>query len=298
MPMTIAEENEHYKFMKKRQEEADESFKKLLKMFPIKENPEPKKKVGRPKKVSVNSKPEVSKFDKAKFKDLKNKVDSLFEKPPFKITQDKYSKIVKMIQNDEYEKAEQELAPYFTEPKKRGRPQKDANIMKARTDIKNNILTTEMNVKGGLSDKVKKALKESIMGAIESKIKGGSITDTYDVDYYDPVHKQQYNKMKNAYLNNKDSKQKKAGKDFYDGIEKRDVEIAKKKRGRPRKIKGRGLDDEFEDEIEENAKTGGIGSIELQRKNQQIGNVKYDNIAGYYASLMKNTAMNGLRDNM
>ena len=256
MPMTIAEENEHYKFMKKRQEEADESFKKLLKMFPIKENPEPKKKVGRPKKVSVNSKPEVSKFDKAKFKDLKNKVDSLFEKPPFKITQDKYSKIVKMIQNDEYEKAEQELAPYFTEPKKHGRPQKDANIMKARTDIKGNILSTEMNVKGGLSDKVKKALKESIMGAIESKIKGGSITDTCD------------------------------------------VEIAKKKRGRPRKIKGRGLDDDFEDEIEENAKTKGIGSIELQRKNQQIGNVKYDNIAGYYASLMKNTAMNGLRDNM
>lgn len=254
------------------------------------------------------------------------------------------------------------------EPKKRGRPRKDANIMKARTDIKDNVLTTEMNVKGGLSDKVKKALKESIMGAIESKItgRGGGTSNSYkkydngeynddeesmrpregvettleernvmrqqqiqllrDIESYLPPMNVQFRKgrsileLANEFTNNDSfdiSNRTEESKGHYENTERRRIvkinivrellnqyhylsrqmsggSITEKKRGRPRKIKGRGL----EDEIQESKESKGIGSIELQRKNQQIGNVKSDTISGYYAKLMQNTSMSGLRDNM
>jgi len=134
-------------------------------------------------------------------------------------------------------------------------------------------------------------------------MKGGSITDTYDVEYFNPAHKQAYNTIMNAYLTHRDKKQKKAGSDYYKDLERREKvykEKTKKKRGRPRKIKGRGVDDEIEDNDESNTETEasdneGIGSLELQQKNQQLGNTVNKSISDYYSSLMSNTAMNGIR---
>ena len=123
-------------------------------------------------------------------------------------------------------------------------------------------------------------------------IKGGSIVDTYDVEYFNPAHKQSYNTIMNAYLTHRDKKQKKAGSDYYEDLERREKvykEKTKKKRGRPRKIKGRGIEDESESDSE------GIGSIDLQQKNQQLGNTVNKSISDYYSSLMSNTAMSGIR---
>ena len=133
------------------------------------------------------------------------------------------------------------------------------------------------------------------------KMKGGSITDTYDVEYFNPAHKQAYNNIMNAYLTHRDKKQKKAGSDYYEDLEKREKvykEKIKKKRGRPRKIKGRGIEDESdssksEGELEKGSE--GIGSIDLQMKNQQLGDMVNKSISDYYSNLMSNTAMSGIR---
>ena len=127
-------------------------------------------------------------------------------------------------------------------------------------------------------------------------MKGGSIVDTYDVEYFNPAHKQAYNTIMNAYLTHRDKKQKKAGSDYYEDLERREKvykEKTKKKRGRPRKIKGRGVEDESESESE--SESEGIGSLELQMKNQQLGNTVNESISDYYSSLMTNTAMSGIR---
>ena len=66
-------------------------------------------------------------------------------------------------------------------PKKRGRPvkPKTTNIMKARSDMTktgNKIdIETEFNIKAGIDPKIKKALKENILEALNGKMKGGSI---------------------------------------------------------------------------------------------------------------------------
>ena len=61
--------------------------------------------------------------------------------------------------------------------KKRGRPRKEQNILKARSDIKKSdssksgyVVNTQMNVRDHLTPKVKKALKLSLQEAIKQHI--------------------------------------------------------------------------------------------------------------------------------
>ena len=61
--------------------------------------------------------------------------------------------------------------------KKRGRPRKEQNILKARSDIKKSdssksgyVVDTQMNVINNLTPKVKKALKQSLQQAIKQHI--------------------------------------------------------------------------------------------------------------------------------
>jgi hypothetical protein len=66
---------------------------------------------------------------------------------------------------------------FLSKPKKRGRPRKEQNILKARSDIKKSdssksgyVVDTQMNVIDNLTPKVKKALKLSLQQAIKQHI--------------------------------------------------------------------------------------------------------------------------------
>jgi hypothetical protein len=70
-------------------------------------------------------------------------------------------------------------------PKKK-KAQKTGNIMKARSDLKKKDdkyeITTDMNVRKGLGPKAKKALKESVIKALDKEFKGGRIILDYSSD--------------------------------------------------------------------------------------------------------------------
>ena len=58
------------------------------------------------------------------------------------------------------------------EPKKKGRPK---NIMKGRSDLDGNKITTELNIKKGLQPKVKRALKKSVIAELDNKMSGNGL---------------------------------------------------------------------------------------------------------------------------
>jgi hypothetical protein len=66
-------------------------------------------------------------------------------------------------------KAEPEPKP---KPKPKPKAEKPKNIMKGRTDMIGNKITTELNIKKGLQPKVKRALKKSVIAELDNKMCG------------------------------------------------------------------------------------------------------------------------------
>lgn len=83
----------------------------------------------------------------------------------FKTVQSKKNEYLKSIDNVIQPK------PKVAKPK----IAKPKNIMKGRSDLIGNKITTGLNIKKGLQPKVQRALKKSIIAELESKMKGGRI---------------------------------------------------------------------------------------------------------------------------
>jgi hypothetical protein len=142
---------------------------------------------------------------------------------------------------------------------KKSKTYEEGNIMKGRSDLKKKgdkyEVETELNVRKGLEPKVKRALKKSVNEELERGFKGGSINLDYDDSSssdeeeekpkpkVDVKELKNYARMLSHLLEHiEDPKEKPDKKDYKDA--KRlinNMEVVKKKRGRPRK--GSGIDE-------------------------------------------------------